>query len=319
MSLPPLKSACNIFKRFFTFLLIPIIIFCTVLIQPDFSYAASGGRIGGGSFRAPTSPSIPRGGSYGGGYGGRGYGYRGGGMGLPFLLPIFGFGGGGLFGFLILMSITGVIVNTLRGAATYTTENKNQNYQTNTSSITLIQVQLGLLASAKDLQQDLRALAENADTNSSEGLQKILQETSLSLLRQPNLWVYANIESGKVPFNSAETTFNQLSIRERSKLSAEIVSNISGTKNNYKNENNSPGEADISNEYIAATILIASKKHLNLNEPLSNESLKNNLMKLGSIASDDLVALEVIWQPEGKGESISAQDLVINYPNLKHL
>ena len=60
----------------------------------------SGGRsYGGGGYR-------------GGGYGG---GYRGGGMGFPFLIPIFGFGGGGLFGLLILMAVAGVLVNAVRG------------------------------------------------------------------------------------------------------------------------------------------------------------------------------------------------------------
>ena len=73
--------------------------------------------MGGGSFRAP---SMPRSGgrSYGGGgYRGGGYcgGYRGGGMGFPFLIPIFGFGGGGLFGLLILMAVAGVLVNAVRG------------------------------------------------------------------------------------------------------------------------------------------------------------------------------------------------------------
>ena len=68
--------------------------------------------MGGGSFRAPSMPRSS-GGSYGGGY--RGGGYRGGGMGFPFIIPIFGFGGGGLFGLLILMAIAGVLVNAVRG------------------------------------------------------------------------------------------------------------------------------------------------------------------------------------------------------------
>jgi len=65
--------------------------------------AASGGRIGGGSFQAPSSPRSQNYGGYGGNnFRGYGSGYRGGGIGFPFLLPIFGFGGGGIFGFLIL-------------------------------------------------------------------------------------------------------------------------------------------------------------------------------------------------------------------------
>jgi uncharacterized membrane protein len=53
--------------------------------------AASGGRMGGGSFRAPSRSISP---SRGGGYSSPGYG---GGIGFPFLLPFFWGGGGGGF------------------------------------------------------------------------------------------------------------------------------------------------------------------------------------------------------------------------------
>ena len=99
-------------KRIFSFLVISSIILSFVFVNPKLAIAASGGRIGGGSFQAPTAPRSQNYGGYGGNnFRGYGSGYRGGGIGFPFLLPIFGFGGGGIFGFLILMSIVGVIVN----------------------------------------------------------------------------------------------------------------------------------------------------------------------------------------------------------------
>ena len=66
----------------------------------------------------------------------------------------------------------------------------------------LLQLQIGLLASAKDLQTDLRQLAASGHQQPA-GLQRVLQDTTLALLRQPDLWVYANVESGSVPFNAA--------------------------------------------------------------------------------------------------------------------
>jgi uncharacterized membrane protein len=66
-------------------LMLPALL-AVLLVWPKPSYAASGGRIGGGSFR--SAPSMPRsygGGSYGGGYQ-RGYG---GGIGFPFIVPFF--------------------------------------------------------------------------------------------------------------------------------------------------------------------------------------------------------------------------------------
>ena len=65
--------------RLFSFSLLPLItagLLCFGNAQP--AEAASGGRIGGGSFRS-ASPSFRGGG--GGGYGG------GGGIGFPFIIP----------------------------------------------------------------------------------------------------------------------------------------------------------------------------------------------------------------------------------------
>ncbi len=316
-------------KRCLVSLLIPLVISGLLVIQPESTYAASGGRIGGGSFRAP---SMPRTGGYGGGYrGGYGGGYRGGygggyrrgyggGIGFPFLIPIFGFGGGGLFGFLILMSIAGVLVNALRGAApTLNASTPNYLNQKPEGPVNILQVQMGLLASAKEIQTDLRQLASNANTSSMEGLKEVLQQTTLALLRQPELWVYGNIEKGEVPFQAAETTFNRLSMTERSKLKSELTTNFSGKKTTLAKSETLVGEADQTNEYIVITLLMASRGRLNLGKSTSTEQLKNDLRVFGSISSNDLIALEVIWQPEGKGEVLTREELVTSYPNLQYL
>ncbi len=312
-------------RRLISALLVPFLIAGLIIFNPDPSHAARGGRIGGGSFRAPA---MPRSGSYGsggyrGGYGG-GYGgsYRrgyGGGMGFPFIIPIFGFGGGGLFGFLILMTIVGVIANAFRGNNTPAINSSGALTDKPSGPVTLLQIQIGLLASAKELQEDLRKLAASADTSSSTGLQRVLQDTSLALLRHPDLWVYSNMESGVVPFYSAEGTFNRLSITERSKLQEEITSNVSGKILSEESPINSPGGADATNEYIVVTLLIASRSQVKINTSNSNEQLKDNLRILGSTSSADLIALEVIWQPEGQGDVLSAEELITTYPNLQHL
>ena len=309
-------------KRFFSFLVASVIIFSFLFINPNLVKAASGGRIGGGSFQAP---SAPRGENYGG-YGVnnfRDYGssFRGGGIRFPFLLPIFGFGGGGVFGFLILMSIIGVIINSFKNSSTISSQSNNTivSQPSQPTKISLIQFQIGLLASAKDIQVKLRELAYFSNTSSALGLQKVLQETTLSLLRKPELWVYANIETGSVPFSSAESTFNQIAITERSKLKAELTSNYSGQITTSKTNESHPGDADPTNEYIAITILVASKKDLGLNESVNSQLITKAFRLLGSISSNDLMALEVIWQPEGEGETLKEEELITQYPNLKHL
>ena len=283
--------------------------------------AASGGRIGGGSFQSPAPRSQNYGGYGGNNFRGYGSGYRGGGIGFPFLLPIFGFGGGGIFGFLILMSIVGVIVNSFKNSSNISNSGNNSIYRQsqNPTKVSLVQFQIGLLASAKEIQVKLRELASSSDTSTLPGLQRILQDTTLSLLRKPELWVYSNLETGSVPFASAESTFNRISITERSKLKAELTSNYSGQISTSISNGSNPGDSAPINEYIAITILVATKKNLNLNNSADNENITEALRILGSISSNDLMALEVIWQPEGEGETLTEEELITQYPNLKHL
>ena len=299
-------------RRILALVLVPCLVLGLGLASPQPADAARGGRMGGGSFRAPSMPrSVPR---SSGGYGG---GYRGGGFGFPFIIPIFGFGGGGLFGLLILMAVAGVLVNALRGAGSAPSIGGMDAAPATPRNVNMIQVQVGLLAGAKALQDDLRKLAQSSDTSSSTGLQRILQESTLALLRQPDLWVYANADSGSVPFSSAESTFNRLSMNERSKLDAELTSNVGGQT--LSSNAGAVGEADATNEFIVVTLLVASTATTQLKGASTGEDLRQTLRILGSTSSSDLMALEVIWQPEGRGDVLSAEELITAYPNLQHL
>ena len=317
----PNRSALIQLRRWLSGLMVPVVMIGLLVFHPLPSEAARGGRIGGGSFRAPT---MPRTGGYRGG-GGMGGGYSrgyGGGIGFPFLLPFFGFGGGGLLGFMVLMAFVGVLVNAFRGAGAGAGRPSVGGYETPREMpmgpVSLLQLQIGLLASAKDLQNDLRQLAGSADTSSSTGLQRVLQDTTLALLRQPDLWVYANVESGSVPFNAAESTFNRLSMTERSKLREELTTNVGGVRSSG-GELTSRGDADATSEFIVVTVLVASRRVVKLKQADNGEQLRESLRILGSTASSDLMALEVIWQPDGVGDVLSADELVTAYPNLQHL
>jgi uncharacterized membrane protein len=239
---------------------------------------------------------------------------------------MFGFGGGGLFGFLVLMAVVGLLVNAVRGGgggqgggqALARGRGGDLAYGGRTDGpVTIAQVQVGLLATARDLQTDLRRLASSADTSQAAGLQKALQETTLALLRHPDLWVYANSEVGQVPFTSAESTFNRLSMTERSKLDREITSNVAGQRLNAGDV--ASGDSDASSDFIAITLLVASRNKLVLKGSDTADQLRQSLQQLGAVGVDDLIALEVIWQPEGVGEVLSTDALITAYPDLQHL
>ena len=321
----PSQSSTPVLRRLLSGLMLPALlstVLGVLLALPQPSLAASGGRIGGGSFR--SDPSMPRsyGGGYRGGYGGgvqRGYGGGfGGGLGFPFIVPFF-FGGGGLFGFLVLMAVVGLLVNALRGgggpALPAGMRGGDLDRPQADGPVAVAQLQVGLLASARELQRDLRNLAGQADTRTNSGLQRVLQESTLALLRHPDLWVYANAEVGQVPFAAAESTFNRLSMTERSKLRSELTSNVAGSVSQAP----AAGESDATSDYIAVTLLVASRGRIPLKPVSGSEELREALRVLGSVPSDQLLALEVIWQPEGAGEVLSADELITAYPDLKHL
>lgn len=315
------------FKPFLKSLLVFGLIFTLVLGNASNALAArSGGRIGGGSFRAPSRTYSPPSGGYGGpsggyGYGGGGY-YPGGGIGFPFLFPFFGIGGGfgGLFGILIFFAIANFLFQAFR-RATSVGDNDVPGYSN--PKISVGRVQVGLLAGARALQQELDELGRRADTGSAEGRAQVLQESTLALLRHPEYWVYGSAQSQQTALEAAEAKFNQLALAERSKFTAETLSNV----NNRLTEGSSQASlaagggalatTEAPGEYIIVTILVGTEGKLDLPTINSSDELRQALRQIGGISSDRLLAVEILWTPQAEGDTLTSDDLMAEYPDLK--
>jgi uncharacterized membrane protein len=292
-----------------------VLIAVLVLGHADSALAArGGGRIGGGSFRAPSRTlTQPR--SYrspaGGGY------YPGGGFGFPFLIPFFGFGGGfgGLFSILLFLGLANFLVRTLSNLGA---GNTADGMGASSSSVAVAQLQIGLLAEARSLQDDLNRMALSADTSSAQGLTQVLQEASLALLRHPEYWQYATATSQKTGLTSAEQVFNQLALAERSKFSGETLSNVNSQIQQAAAQaaTETPDPTAAPGQYIVATLVVAAHGSLKLPKISSTEDVRQALSQLGAIASDRLLAVEVLWTPQASGETLSADEMVAAYPTL---
>jgi uncharacterized membrane protein len=296
--------------------------------------ARSGGRIGGGSFSSPSRGySSPR--SYpGGGYYPRGGGYApypGGGFGFPFLFPFFGIGGGfgGLFTILIFIAIANFLVNAFRRVGSGDGDVGELEYNSN-PSVSVTRVQVGMLAGARGLQAELNRIAETADTNTPEGRVEILQEASLALLRHPEYWVYAGGGTKQARLASAETEFNRLALAERSKFTEETLSNVNNQLKAASPKGaiapaNEGGELDNPTrlitegpgEYIIVTLLAATLGNTQLPAINSADDLRQALRAIGSIPSDRLLAIEVLWTPQAEGDTLTSDDLLAEYADLK--
>jgi uncharacterized membrane protein len=287
------------------------------LSYTDSAEARSGGRIGGGSFRrsAPSRSYNAPTRSAPGGY------YPGGGGGGFFLLPfMFGGGGGGIITLLAIIVIANILSNAFKGAsnggaAGYTEYDANPN-------VTITKLQVGLLAQARNLQADLDRMAATADTGTAAGRAQVLQEATLALLRHPEYWAYGQSETAQAGLNAAEAKFNQWTLAERSKFTEETLTNYNDQKHTSQTKKlptdslSNPAETG---EYILITLVVGTTKLLKLPLVNSTADFKQALTQVGSIASDQLLAVEILWTPQAEGDVLTADELLENYPNLKLL
>uniref|UniRef100_A0A061RU67 DUF1517 domain-containing protein n=1 Tax=Tetraselmis sp. GSL018 TaxID=582737 RepID=A0A061RU67_9CHLO len=309
--------------------------FALVLTSPGAAEAArSSGRVGGSAFHSPApsyshhEPSHSYGvpGSYGAppvhsttvivaptpaptfGFGSfmfpaMGYGY--------------GFGGGGggmaLFGLLFIGLAAFMLVSTARTLM----DGPGAEEAVGGGPCSVVKLQVGLLGMARSLQTDLDQIASQADTSSPQGLQYVLQETVLSLLRNPDYCVYGFTESTKVrDLDEAEKSFNNVSLSERGKLKGETLVNYGGQS---RQSASAGSKSDISNELIVVTVLVAADGNLKLPQVSSLTELKDALGKLGSVPADGLLAVEVLWTPQQAGDTLTQDEVMADYPMLNSL
>lgn len=287
-------------------------------VQPALA-ARTGGRMGGSTFRSRPVPSRsyarPSAPSYGGGYS-RGY-YPGSGFGLPFFLPFFTFGGGvgSLFMILVFIAIANFLVNSFRRAGDEGGGFFSDSSSLNNPTVSIAKLQIGVLASARELQPELDQIAQRAETQTGSGLAKLLQETSLALLRHPEYWVYGHGEVVTTRLTEAEAKFNQLALTERSKFQIETLSNVKGDLQNKSQT--SALETASQNEYVLVTLLAAVQTQtLGSLTIRTEEQLRTALKQLGAAAGEQLLALEVLWTPQASGDTLSKEELLTAYPTL---
>ncbi len=270
----------------------------------------SGGRIGGSAFKSSPSRSSPSRSTYSGSRN-----YSGGG-GFFFLPMFFGRGGGGLFTLLLLVIVAGAIMQAFRG------NGDGEGITGMGSKVSVAKIQVGLLSSARSLQQELTRLALESDTSTSEGLATVTRETAISLMRHPEYWVYVSSANENTKFALAEQKFNSLVMSERSKLNAEVLSNVGGRVLQGKTAAALPSEGSSGledpSEYIVVTLLLAVAGETLSKLPTlrSSADLQSALSVIGSVPTDNLLAVEVLWEPQSEEYTLTNDEVLTIYPDL---
>jgi uncharacterized membrane protein len=310
-------------------LLIVIATFCFVLLPLVAEARRSGASFGGRSgFRSGGGQTaMPR--SYSRGYGGGGHSF--------FFFPGFGFGGYGmggggmgLFGTLLIVGVLGyATLSVVRAVRRHRQASEDGGYgysggydddepavMPGRAYVYKLQVALG--RSARGIQQRLDGFAAQGDTSSEAGLARLLQQTSLELMREKDSIRYAGAEgSGPMSLTNAETRLNGLSLAERSRFEVERVRAVDGKMHRASE---TPQEGKEALEYVLVTLGVATRTQLKEFKPIaSHTELDPLLAELGSVPSTGLLGLEVVWTPADPEDSMTETDLMTMYPDLRSL
>jgi uncharacterized membrane protein len=181
-------------------------------------------------------------------------------------------------------------------------------------TVTISKLQVALLSTATEVQEELSQLSTNIDTSTDAGLWELLQESLLVLQRNSEHWSYVLSSGEAVNINAAETAFSKLCFQERSKFSGETLSNVEGqvrSKAFATADRADPGS------YIVVTLLLGTADDRPLFGSIrSIDELKKALEKLSSMRSDYLMTFYLFWTPQQSGEGLSDDEMLMEYPEL---
>lgn len=188
------------------------------------------------------------------------------------------------------------------------------------SGATVLKLQVGLDAdwgergSIMDILSNLAA--KNNGMSSRGEIAQLLSDASLALLRKQSDWNSAAYD-GKVFTNnevkSAEPVFQSIAIKERAKFDEERIGGETVTLK--------PSNTGTKTQAIVSLVVAMRGKSNGYQRSVS--SLADVRACLQGLASDSLtdngdnvIAVELLWTPVDRGDTLTPRDLITDYPEL---
>ncbi len=200
-----------------------------------------------------------------------------------------------------------------------------QNNELDNDIVTVSKLQVALQSSALSLQSELSELTLEADTETTQGLRKLLEEAALVLLRNAENWTHVLGSSQTIDRREeAETVFSRLSIEERSKFSAETLTNVDGKiRQREVVESDACGGAPSAHRnqgttaYIVVTLLIGTADDRPLFGQIdSAQAMQEALKNVAAMRSDYLMVFELLWSPQVETDTLTEAELATEYADL---
>ncbi|MFK7987591.1 MAG: DUF1517 domain-containing protein [Sandaracinaceae bacterium] len=309
-------------KRWIPWLLAALALVCVAVVAFPVLAQSTGGSFGGGSFGGGGGGGFSGGGgggSFGGSYGGS---YGGGGGSLS--------GGGSCLGTLLMIAIWVVIflvkhymrggnLNNLTGTGGGVSNNHGARGWGN---VDVSAIRLGIdWRARRELQAELQRMAASGNTNSKQGLSRLLREAILAVRRCEVSWLYCSIANyHPMSAASAEGIFRQTATSSRAKFTEELVRNADGSTSTReaaaRRAHKHEGEG-----VVVVTLIVASRREiLDVTETGDANRIKVLLDEMVMSANpQSLVAMEVVWSPADENDRMSTAELEQHYPELRKI
>ncbi|CAE8739490.1 unnamed protein product [Polarella glacialis] len=179
------------------------------------------------------------------------------------------------------------------------------------SKCTALKLQLGLQFSKKMI-DTLNKLADSADTDSDEGLHKLLLDVMLALRRTEPTWRYGSCErlvfDAEDEGRAAGAALQRWGLEGQSKW---------GDGEDWETMDKTP---EGMTEFIVVTLTLSCYGLIcPEDEKLKVRKLtdvKKILDQVSGIQVDELMQLDVQWIPEEEGDSLSAMEVTMKFPEL---
>jgi uncharacterized membrane protein len=167
----------------------------------------------------------------------------------------------------------------------------------------------------KFVQSELARIAKLADTSTPEGRVTMLREVALTLRRLRDAWVYGGaVNEPMRAMTWQKEVFDRYCNDARARFREETVRNEQGVKTATPASAYTPHTEEGAGLILVSIIIAARRELFTVNEIGSGNDLRAAIEAAGTLDTNSLVAVEIVWQPSEDNDRMSSMELEAKYP-----
>ena len=165
------------------------------------------------------------------------------------------------------------------------------------------------------IQRELMRIAGTASTATDEGRVAMLREVTVLVRRLRDAWVYGGAENEPMRgMLDSKAAFDHHVDEAREKFLEETIRNEQGGTTGTAPSSYTP-RSDEGAGLVLVSIIIAARQELFTVKHVGNaDELRRALEAAGTLDTDVLVAVEIVWQPSEDADRLSSMELEAKYP-----